>query len=242
LLYWNRTMSAGTQLYKLGRSYMEPFKTTTDSFLVVDKTSPGTWFAVAPVLPYNKQGIRSVSFDYTAQGVGCYIKNFTADLFNGSGKLALSFGSLYEVAHISIEKMTADGRYQLWKQANAPFALQYQFTDSSLARGATYYRARIDLQNGNIIYSDVETIYFTGTNNYFLYPNPVHRPNQITLLSTQAGVATIQFFNVYGQKITEKKLSNLVEQLGTASIAKGIYFYMITEGGKKVSSGKLIVQ
>jgi hypothetical protein len=243
LLYWNKTGANRYQAYKLGKMYMELFKNTTDSFLIINKhTDAGGWFSIAPLLPFNKPGIHSIAFDYTAQGVDCYLKSFTADPDNGTGKLGLSFGSTYQIKNISIEKMGTNGLYQPWKIITPPFSLQYNFTDASLVRGANQYRLRIDLQNGTIIHSDVQTIYFTGTGDYVVYPNPVSRPQLITIVSKQLNNAELQLFNVYGQKLTEKKLFNLTEQLMTASLARGVYFYVIAENGKKVYTGKLVVR
>ena len=243
LLYWNKAGNTSFQVYRLGDRYMEPFKNGTDSFLVINKhTDTGSWFSVAPVLGFNRPGIHSIAFDYTTQGVGCYIKSFTADLISNNGILALSLGTGYQIKNISIEKIGSNAVYQPWKKVSSPFLLQYNFADSSLRRGANQYRVRIDLQNGNVIYSEVQTIYFTGNDHYVVYPNPVARPQSITILSAQLNNPVWQLFNMYGQKIMERKLSNLAEQLSTASLVKGAYFYVITENGKKVSIGKLVVQ
>jgi len=243
LLYWNKAGNNRYQVYRLGDRYMEPFKNSADSFLIINKrTDTGTWFSVAPVLPFNMPGIHSIAFDYTTQGVACYIKSFTADLINKGGSLELSLGSSYQIKNISIEKMGSNGVYQPWKQTSQPFLLQYNFTDSLLTRGANRYRAQIDLQNGTVIYSDVQTIYYTGNDNYIVYPNPANRLQPITILSAQLSNATLQLFNAYGQRLMEKKLFNLTEQLFIGSLAKGIYFYVITENGKKVSTGKLLLQ
>ncbi len=243
LIYWNNIHANSYQVYQLGSRYMEPFRQTTDSAVLISKSTGGSsWFSIAPLLPFNKTGIHSIGFNYTTQGVDCYIKSFTADAQGSAGLLSLTLGTSYRVTGISLEKSDRNAVYQRLQAFSAPFPLQYTFTDALLAKGLNLYRARIDLSNGTTVYSDTEIISYLAGNAYLLYPNPVNRSQPITILSAQLTNPVWQLFNVYGQKIQEKKLSNLSEQIATTTIPKGIYFYMITEEGKKAATGKLVVQ
>lgn len=243
LIYWNKTNAGKYTVRQLGDRYMEPFASTTDTFLIIHKNvTANKWFNVTPVLAFNKTGISSNTFNYSTQGVNCYISSFTADLVNRTAALSILFGSLYQLAGISIEKTDQQGGYHVLKSFVSPFSTQYTATDSSLMQGINRYRVKIILQTGQVIYSDVQAVYALGDHRYLLYPNPVNRPQSFTILSDQLSNPLLRLFNVYGQQILEKKLLNLSEQISTAQLPKGVYLYVITGDQHQSTTGKIIVQ
>jgi len=242
LLYWSKAPTNKYNVYKLGDKYLEEMQTLADTSIILNKlTDTARWYAIAPLLPYNKEGIKSFSFDYTQQGVECYIKNFTADLINNVAELNVTLSSYYNVVSVTVEKLTANG-YQPLKILTLPIVLQYTINDNNLIRGLNTYRVKIELANGKIIYNENESVYYFNNNNYIIYPNPVKQGEFINIVSATLNNPTIQFFNAYGQKIFEKKLYNLVEQIQTNQFGKGIYFYIIWKDGIKDANGKIIIQ
>ncbi|MEO5685366.1 MAG: S8 family serine peptidase [Chitinophagaceae bacterium] len=243
LLYWNRSNAANYQVYKLGSQYMEPLARTTDTSFIIDKSSTtAQWFAVAPILAFNKSGVQSIAFNYTSQGVDCYFKNFTADLLAGSTRLNITLGTSYRIARVIIEKADQRGIYKSLQTYLPPIQMQYSTEDHSLTKGVNRYRARIELATGAVVYSNTETVYNLAGNQYLVYPNPVNKPQSIIVLAASLNNQVLQLFDVYGKKIAEKKMKDLSLQIETAALAKGLYFYLILKDGKKESGGKIVVQ
>ena len=242
LLYWNKNPAAtGYILYRLGAQYLAPLQTLTDtSVLLPASTATSSWYAVSVLLPFHAAGLRSFAFDYTKQGVDCYIKSFTADLAGTAAVLQLALGSSYRVSNTSIEKLVAGG-YRLLKSFGAPAGLQYTTSDSALARGENSYRVKIQLNNGQVIYSDKETVYYTGNSPYLVYPNPVAQQQSIHVVATGLNNPVFRLFNAAGMLIMQKTLHNLVEEIPAGAWAKGFYFYLINDGKNDVR-GKIIVQ
>ena len=243
LLYWDKNRSAtGYVLYRLGAQYMEPLQTRTDTSVILP-VLPGTsnsW-AVAPLLPYNKIGLRSFAFDYTQQGVDCYINNFRADLAGTAAALHLDIGSSYRVTAIAIEKLYPGG-YRVMQTFGIPVQLQYTMMDTTLTQGVNTYRAKITLSNGQFVYSDVETVYYAGSGHYLVYPNPVVQSQAIHIIAAGLDNAVFRLFNVWGQMVMEKTLYNFVEEIPARGLSKGIYFYTIIKDGRADTRGKIIVQ
>src|SRR4030095_4440463 len=98
MLYWNKIPAINSyQVYDLGDKYMEPLIITADTVIVLSKqTNTSLHYAVAPLIN-TKTAVRSYAYDYTQQGVGCYIKTFFAQLVNSSLELDLELGTNYRV-------------------------------------------------------------------------------------------------------------------------------------------------
>lgn len=239
-LYWNKDPAGKYALYRLGDRYLEVLRELTDTSIVLPG-SPATsnWYAVAPLLPDSRAALKSYAFDRTQQGVGCYISSFTADLNGATGLLQLDLGSDYRVGAIAIEKASAAG-YRLLANFS-PAGLHYTAGDSSLTQGANIYRAKITLINGQVFYSDWQTVYYTGPRSYFLYPNPVYRPGTIHILAGDLNNPVFRLFTISGQLILEKTLTNLQENIPTTSLTRGFYIYSLEVPGGERIRGKIIV-
>ncbi|MBS1664854.1 MAG: S8 family peptidase [Bacteroidetes bacterium] len=233
LLYWDKSPAGQYALYRLGERYLEQERLLTDSAVILPVTSGSSyWYAVAPVLAGSRIGEKSYSFDYRQQGVGCYISRFTAD---GNGFLQLELGSDYQVGSVAIEKASAGG-FRSLAVFSPPGGLQYLATDSNLSTGANVYRARVVLQNQRVVYSDLQTVYYTGDQPYFLYPNPVYRSLSLHIVAKGLNNPVFRLYNLAGQVLLEKKLTQLVEDIPISTLSSGLYFYSL----EKIR-GKLIV-
>jgi len=141
-----------------------------------------------------------------------------------------------------IEKADRNGVYQSLQIFMLPIQMQYHVADNHLTKGVNSYRLRIELATGNIIYSDVEIVYYLAGDKYIVYPNPVKRQQLITVLAEELGNQVLQLYNSFGQKIVEKKMTDLSLQIATGALAKGVYFYIIVKDGKKDATGRIIIQ
>jgi Subtilase family len=244
LIFWNRQNAVPHyRFYALGNRTMQAQQTLTDTAFFLDKNAiASNWVSVAPVLAFNRTGIRSTAINYNNQGVGCYVESFTADLAGNTVKLTASLGSVFLIDRIVIEKMTGGGNYQPLQVFTAPLALQYSITDRTLRKGVNQYRLRIDLFTGQIIYSNPETVMYLAGNSYLVYPNPVTRPLPVTVTVAELGNQLLQLYNAVGQPVYTRKMNDLSLQLPTHHLAPGLYIYHLSAGGKIVARGKLVVQ
>ena len=243
LIYWNKLPSiTNYRVYKLGNKYLEPLTITADSFLILAKaTNASLHYAVAPIIA-SKEGVKSYTFNYTVQGVQCYIRSFLAFLVGNTTQLTLSLGSLYNVNKVVFEKFNGNG-YIPFQTIDNPTTLTFNFVDAQLKKGLNTYRVKLELPGGRIIYSSVETVYYFNGAEFIVYPNPAFQYAPITILSdNQFEPATLQVINMQGQKIYEMKLNDLSTQLPAGRLSKGLNLLRITRKDQKDVVLKLFVQ
>ncbi len=243
LLYWNKQKSATAyRLSQLSQGYMQQAALTTDSFAIVRaSTGAGKWWTVTPL--FNKSpGLQATSLDYSQQGIGCYISDFTADLNNSTAVIRGQLGSLFNVQSVVLEKAVGTDLFEQVKDFGQPLTKQINYTDAPLKQGINFYRLRVRLQNGQTVFSNIESVVWLNNRAYLVFPNPLRRGQPLQVLSASLSNQYIQFYNVLGQTIYAARLPNLANSVPTNVLAAGVYYYAIINGGSILQRGKLLVQ
>ncbi|MEP6926651.1 MAG: S8 family peptidase, partial [Ginsengibacter sp.] len=241
LVYWNKIEGINQyQVCALGEKYMEPLLKVNDTSVIISKNMlTDKFIAVAPILPGGITAPKSYAFDYTLQGAGCFINNFFADANGDHASLTLSIGTLYQVAAISFEKQTTSGFVTIFSPI-LNNQLEYTYNYKPLSKGITYFRAKIILINGQIIYSQAEAVFYVEPGKYLLLPVPV-RNSDISLYTTIPDGEIISICDVMGRIVLQKEILFTHEIIKTSLLHSGEYFYRISKKGLKVYSGKLII-
>ncbi|MEO7922137.1 MAG: S8 family peptidase [Chitinophagaceae bacterium] len=242
LFYWNKVKGVNSyQVYKLGSRYMEPFLITSDTAVILSKAaSPSLYYAVAPILD-NLKGVRSYAYNYTTQGVGCYIRAFLVSVAGNRGFLELQLGSTYLIRSITWEKFVS-GSFKGLDTTTAITGLSYTYSDATLLTGLNVYRVRILLQDGRVIYSQPETVYYLGSMNYIVYPNPANQNEPVRILSRDAQITKIQVYNSIGAKVYETVFTDLLNTIPAGRLSKGFYILRLIGENDTRESVKLIIQ
>lgn len=241
LFYWNKLPTVNNyNLYALGSRYMEPVLQTADSFLVLQKAAnPSLHYAVAPLVN-GKEGVRSYTINYRLQGVDCYFRAFLASIVNNTTLLDLSLGSLYNVQKIVLEKWDGS-RYIPIQELTNNSSLQLNLIDNKLTHGVNLYRVKLLFYGGGYAYSSAESVFYFGSSNYVLYPNPASQYQEIHIAQAEVDVAIMQIFNVLGARIYEKVLDDRINIIPAGKLSKGVYFIKIINNGKQQEMLKLVV-
>ena len=241
LLYWNKAKNIlKYQLYQLGEKYLEPILSTTDTSIVLNKNSyPSMHYSVAPII-HDKTGIKSLTFNYTSQGVGCYFKHFLVDLDNNRVQIDLELGTLYQVQHIFLEKFSLDGYKTLQAISNMQ-GLQFALTDPFPLKGVNIYHIKLLLTTGQVIYSQPESIHYFNGADFIIYPNPVSQNQNVSVISRDVKNARMQIFNATGIRIYEIQLNDAIEIIPAGRFSKGVYFIRILTEDNIGTSFKLVV-
>ncbi len=151
----------------------------------------------------------------------------------------MDVGTVNNIAGISFEKLIAS-RYVTISSPSIN-GLEYLFSYSPLPTGITYFRAKITLTNGQIIYSSPEAVFYVEPGKYLLLPVPVKRNTDINVYTPMPDGEIISLIDVMGRIVLKKEIQFTHEHISTSALQAGQYFYMITKKGQKISSGKLIV-
>jgi hypothetical protein len=198
------------------------------------------FFSVAPILINGVVGIKSYAFDYSLQGTGCYITNFLTELDSNAARLTLSLGTTFKVRSVAFEKLTSSGFASIY---NSPVNNQIYFSlmFQELTKGINIFRAKITLENGEVIYSGNGSVYYVERGNYLVFPVPVKRGNNIEIFTTVPDEEVLQLFDILGRTVLEKQLIYPHEYINTSSLQGGQYFYRISKQGLKVASDKILI-
>jgi hypothetical protein len=244
LFYWKKLPGIKDyKVYELGNQYLEPITISADSLIILTKKSnPSLHYAVAPMIS-GKEGIRSYTFDYSRQGVECYIRSFLGALENNTARLLLNLGTLYGIDAIVLEKQKGGQYVQLEKWQN-PVNLLSTFTDTKISNGLNIYRVKLELSNGSVIYSQSEIVYYLSENSFIVYPNPVLQFQPLEIL-TNDNILTdvkLQVYDTYGRKVLQKVLKNFREEISTSQLSKGMYIFRFMVEGEKDTIIKVIVR
>jgi hypothetical protein len=243
LIAWPKLPQASAySISQLGVKYMEPIRTTVDTFVVLSKTTnPSKHYSVTPLLG-GKEALRTYTFNYELQGTGCYTRSFIADFtVDFKGALQLLLGTTYNIKSISFEKYLANGFTLLDKQ-NATTVVQYQSIDQKLIAGTNLYRAVIELSDGRKIISDTASLYFAQNKVAVVYPNPALVNGTVTVLTEQDDEVIFQLIDNYGRVVLQQPIIDYPQKVSLLGLQRGIHYYRLLKKNKKVQTGILIIQ
>lgn len=244
LLYWNSAHpSAQYQLFGLGEKYLEPIAQVTDTMVVLKKTDfPQIRFAVAPLTFWEDAlGPRSPAPDISKQGVACYFSNFLAELTDSATvKLSLFTGTTYGLEKVFFEKQRNGNFTQLDMQLASQPSFEYE--DLALQNGSNTYRPRLQLSNGTTLLGAPITVYYAGTQGWWVFPNPVPVDGILTIASITDGEAAFSLFDVLGKPVLSRTLDESGTKISLGALPRGVYFYKIRNGELLTGEGKLIIE
>jgi hypothetical protein len=225
LNYWNKLPQANSyRLYRLVYDSMQPLLTTTDSSATVVRTG-SPYFAVAPFIN-GREAYRGPTIDYTEQNVGCYINNFLANLqVDNTARLQLSLGSLYKVKRVEFRKISRNNA--VIYTSDLPVVTSIDYTDSDLQQGLNIYQALVHLEDGSIISSSRETVYYLNNRLHIIYPNPAPRGTDITVLSEQPDDETALLYDNSGRLLKTTIITEKNQKIPTSFLQPGLYHLRI---------------
>lgn len=240
-LYWQGINRASSyRIYHLADTLLQAIATVTDTtFKTSIKNLQTTWFAVAPMIA-GREGKKSSSFNVLSQGVGCYISSFLARLVNNNASLQVSLGTNYNIQKLIFQKITATQITDLEIFTNIT-GTQLTTTDATLVTGENRYRVKLELKDGSIIYSNMETLYFAGPSLYTVYPIPVKRGQPLNVISAYEEPAVAEMYDMVGRKISTTIIDGLLSSISTNYLPAGMYVLKVLTNQKTWLVQKIVV-
>ncbi|PJJ54860.1 S8 family serine peptidase [Hymenobacter chitinivorans] len=242
LLLWKRIPGAQRyQIYRLRQDYLEPYLSTADTSLVLDKAQMQVRsYAVAPV--FGKiLGDRGNTIDFTEQGTACYVKNFLPrTVVTDTVLFDAEVGTLYRLKSLTLERLGAGGA-QVIQVVTPVTSRQLTLQDAAPNPGRNEYRLRLELVDGRIIYSQTEEVQFTRPDEVQAYPNPVVAGQPLQLLVAEAADVRVQFYDMTGRLRRQSTESGAIKVLATDGLAKGMYIIKVITATGTIMTTRLVV-
>lgn len=231
LLYWPKISVNQYQVYQLGKKYLEPILITNDTVFIKQKlNNPFQVYTVSPLLPYNFSGLSGYAINYTQQQTDCYINGFIADPFgNSQASLTLQLGTIYQVAKVVFEKLSASG-YKPIKTISPVTNKLINLLEEANA-GLNTYRARIELSNGRLYYTNPEQVLIFAEKPYYLFPNPVVAGSSLKLMSNEVDSTILSVYDFSGKKVHTQVISSFIETIMLPILPRGIFYAVIQRAG-----------
>lgn len=248
-LSWNKHVYAnGYKIYALTDSaYLKHILTLTDTFTVLNRSAnPSLLYAVEPVLSNGLSAARSIALDITQQGVKCFYKTFYYNLQDQNKlDLILELSAASYVDSIFFEQVTASGDLvQTNGKVKAINSVQiYNHLVYDVPSGTSYWRAKIKLKSGAVVYTEIISVLTTGKRFILFYPNPAGRNNPLTYV-LQQGVPADSYLQLFD--ITGRLLKRFNEMPGgtidISTLTPGIIiFKLLSSDNKLLETGKLVI-
>jgi hypothetical protein len=248
-LSWPKHIYANSyRLFSLVDSpYLKHVLTIADTFLVLKRSNyPSLVYAIEPVLSNNIAATRSASINISQQGVKCFYKTFYHNLLDlNKIELVLELSTASYVDSIYFEQVTEAGS---WIRdvgragVTAPNRLFNQIVNEA-PPGISYWRARIKLESGDTLYTELISVLTSGRQFILFYPNPANRNTPLNYMLQQGtgSDSQLQFFDAMGRLIMN--FSEMPGSIDISAFPPGIIIYKLyTVDGKVLESGKLVVQ
>ena len=121
----------------------------------------------------------------------------------------------------------------------------YQAFDLSPVTGDNHYRVRMDMLDGNVLYSEVKTVHFTDLVDFSIFPNPANDFAKVNLESVVGKRdVTISIFNNLGIGIKKFELDEVYSryyQMDLRDLMEGHYIVWLNIPGHKPLAKQLVI-
>ena len=246
MLRWNSVPNAlDYTIYSLGVEVLEEYQTTADTFLVVaDKESfSSTRFSIQPNLQDGKQLLPTPSFDYTLQGIECYVFSLFQTVALDTGiYLNLSLGTTYGIDRIVFERYEFSA-YEEIGTITQPDKETYSFLDETPIQGYNEHRATIYFINGEELIFSAGTSFYLTEEPLRIFPNPIQagEPLEIITKDFEETSPILELVDHKGAVIYRQTIRGTQDVIPTEGLQSGIYFYRLHADGE-LHSGRVMIR
>jgi hypothetical protein len=244
-LSWNKDKTGGQYIVSaLKDKYMDPIAITNDTFVTLYRPfSKYLYFSVCPIIKEGNTSPASLGLDIKAQRIDCYVQNFLADLIpNNRVALDITLSTTFNIQNVAFERETRGE----WKtianfRLDSTKRLQFQGVDSILQIGINNYRAKIKLNSGAVMLSNINQVYFSGSNEYVVFPNPLRKGEEVQIIARQPNNQYISIYNFNGKIVYSDLLNDTLKKIKWQALQAGIYLITIFSKEGKVWTHKIWV-
>ncbi|WP_462250741.1 S8 family serine peptidase [Ekhidna sp.] len=238
LLKWHPVTDAmDYTILTLGTESLDNFETTTDTFFVVSNVNelPTNRFSVRPNLPSGKSLLPAPTFDYTLQGVGCYVFSFFQTVALDTGiHLNLTLGTTYGIDRIEFERNDFINGFQQIGSITTFDGEEYSFLDENPSQGFNEHRAIIYFINGEELVFSAGTSFYLTEEPIRIFPNPIQPGEDFSILTREFEDRTplIEFIDQKGALVFSKEVQGSQDFISTTNFQSGVYFYRLYADGE----------
>ncbi|MEP0986778.1 S8 family peptidase [Ekhidna sp.] len=246
MIKWNESTNATNyDIYVLGEEELEEYATTSDTFLIVANKSllSGQQLSIQPELSSGSQLLPTQTFDYTRQGIECYVASFFQTVALDTGiYLNLSLGTSYGIEEIVFQRSEFDGFVQVASITNI-VSDQVDFLDSSPNQGYNEHRAIITFINGQELVLSAGSSYYLTDIPLRIFPNPASYGEPLIIITKEFEDRTplLELMSAKGDLVHKQTVEGSQDDIPTGGLQPGIYYYRLT-ADNQTYSGRILIR
>tara|TARA_R110001592_G_scaffold59819_4_gene181715 strand:+ start:1104 stop:3605 length:2502 start_codon:yes stop_codon:yes gene_type:complete len=251
LFTWPTVQNASLyELFKVNSSgVLEPFMITSDTFAVIDISNTELNFSSLSMKPKidGMYGEQVNLYNFSNDGIGCFLKSFNASVTEGKVNLSLSLSTLYNVSSVTFQKWNGASFETFYTVENINDKDALEAIDINPRSGYYTYRAAINLETSinGIITSMTEPIELAVVlpETITVFPNPLPVNEDLNILSEASSLRGFVIRNISGAKVKVDYISSGADSFTIRGLTAGFYLYQIFDfEGRIVKTGKLVVK
>jgi hypothetical protein len=132
----------------------------------------------------------------------------------------------------------------VWADARQGVKEKYHLPDDNDFNETSYYRLRLQLTDGSVVYSNIAAVKGYDNILFALYPNPVMNKLQINLSSKERGNAVISIYDAAGKRVQQQSTTvvkgNCLAEINVSNLPAGAYTIKMNLPGNEVRTGKFV--
>ena len=234
LVYWKGVQNAAAyDVQAVAGQTLSRLTLTNDTILSVPKVRlHSSFITIRPVHKDGWTGLQSSTYNYDQQGVNCFFRQVLADVMeDNSVDISVVLSSLLRIKKVYWERLQGNDFVTLSSQDIATEDT-YIFKDLPGHSGIFYYRVKLELTDGRVIYSDIQSVQLLINQDFHLFPVPAGQ--ELTLISNRLGDFRFRITDMNGRTIFTGPLTSVRQTYSLKAIAPGVYLYVIYEGAQKI--------
>ncbi|MEO9870532.1 S8 family peptidase [Ekhidna sp.] len=246
MLRWDVSPNAvDYTIYSLADDILEPFQTVTDTFLIIPNTNllDGRRFTIEPNLEGSKSLLSTPSFDYTLQGVECYVFSFFQTVALDTGiYLNLTLGTTYGIDEIVFERNELSTFIEIGAIQDFQ-SDEYLFLDEMPNQGYNEHRIIIRFINGEELILSAGTSFYLTEIPVRVFPNPISVGESLNIITKEfeERTPTLQLIDSQGAIVYESIVQGTQDALSTSGLRAGIYLYRLFVDGQ-IHTGRILIR
>ncbi|WP_370087776.1 S8 family peptidase [Ekhidna sp.] len=245
MLRWHPAINADDYtVFNLGEEQLEEITTVMDTFLVIDNISSlaDRRFSIRPNLSGGKSLLPTPTFDYSLQGVGCYLFSFFQTIALDTGiYLNLSLGTIAGIDEIILERNNLYEYVEIARLSELSETISY--LDKSPNQGYNEHRATIRFINGEELTLSAGTSFYLTEIPVRVFPNPAQSGEFISIITRQFEERTpvLELIDHNGALIHSQLVQGTQDVIGTEALRSGIYIYRLKADGV-IYTGRILIR
>lgn len=245
LLKWDPSPNAmNYTVSNLGTESLEEYTVTADTFLIIPNKGSfsDTRFSIQPNLPSGKSVLPTPTFDYTLQGIECFVFSFFQTVALDTGiYLNLSLGTTYGIDRIVFERNNFSSIVEIGSVTD--LNEEITFLDTEPNQGFNEHTAKIYFNNGEELTLSTGTSYYLTEVPLKIYPSIVKKGESFNIITREFTntASELELLDHEGVIVHTQLINSTQDEIRTDDLSSGIYFYRLRADGSTYS-GRILIR